>query len=864
MIKTTSFIRQNFLEFFKEKKHKIYPGSSLVLENDPTLLFVNAGMNQFKNIFLGYQFTKNKRISTIQHCIRTGGKHNDLKNVGYTNRHHTFFEMLGNFSFGSYFKEKSIIYAWELLTSKKWFGIDQDRLSVTIYENDIESFHIWKNIIGLSDNKIIKMKDKKNLLYTSKNFWKMGKYGPCGPCTEIFYNYKEKNKKFLEIWNIVFMQYNALPNKIYKKLKTPSVDTGMGLERIASILQGVKSNYKIDIFKNIIKNIKKLNIIKKNNNQSLRVISDHIRSSSFIIANNILPSNENRGYILRKIIRRAILHGRNIGINKCFFYKLVPILIKFMGSENKILIKNKNKIEKILKIEELKFSETLKKGLKILKNEIINIKNNILDGEIVFYLYDTLGFPIDLTKEFCKEKNIIIDKISLKEKIKKQKENSVNKIKTKINGISLPKIKKNIFVGYKNFKKNSLIKLLYVKKKIVSIIKNKEKGQIIIEKTPFYPESGGQIGDSGVIKSKTGKFIVCNTKKYGKFIIHNGYMDYGYIIKNDLITAKINLKKRKLIEKNHTATHLLNSALKKILGKNVIQKGSLINDKKIRFDFTYFKSLTFKKIYKIEKFVNKVIQKNIKIKYNLKKFKEAKNKKFTFLKNKIYKKIVRTISIKSFSKELCKGTHVKKTGKIFLFKIVNEKSISFGIRRIEALTYKKAFSKIKKQEKDIQKIKKIINSNDCYYIKKIKNILIENKKLFKKNKNINKKYIYLISKKISKKVIKINNNYFLLYQFKNEKKNNLKYIIDELQKKFQSIIIILINFSKKINFLIKISKNLTKIIQAKKLLLFMFKKIKGKGGGNIYISEGILYKSNSIKKEIILFKEFIISKLKKL
>ncbi|CAL4322804.1 Alanine--tRNA ligase [Buchnera aphidicola (Chaitophorus populicola)] len=875
MYKKTEKIRQMFLNFFKSKNHIIYPSSSLIIDNDPTLLFTNAGMNQFKDVFLGYKKIKDKKIASAQYCLRTGGKHNDLENVGYTSRHHTFFEMLGNFSFGSYLKKKSIVYSWELLTSIKWFNINPNKLIVTIYENDIESYQIWKNIIGLSNNQIISIKDINNIKYTSDNFWKMEKYGPCGPCTEIFYDYGEnvngslpgskKNigDRFLEIWNIVFIQYHKLPKKKFIKLKTPSVDTGMGLERIASVLQNVQSNYQIDIFRKIIKGIsKKFKISKKVNYKALQVISDHIRSSAYIIASNVLPSNEHRGYILRKIIRRAIRHGRSIGLKKCFFYKILPILIQSMNNSNHLLIRNKDKIQNILKMEELQFSDTLDKGLKILKNEIKNLKNNTLNSDIVFYLYDTLGFPIDLTKDFCKEKNIQINTKKLKKKIKKQKQLNINKKNYNKNKLSIYIHKKTNFIGYEKYQTQTIVIKIYVNNISVNKINKNSIGQIILEKTPFYGQSGGQIGDTGIIKSKHGIFKVYDTKKYGDIIIHHGKISSGEIKKNTLVKAKINIKKRKLIEKNHTAIHLLHAALKKTLGKNIIQKGSLVNEKKIRFDYSYFNNLTFKKIKKIEQIVNKYIRKNIKITNFITNFKNAKQKKYIFLENKIYTNKVRVISIDSVSDELCGGTHVSQTGEIILFKIINENSISFGIRRIEAVTYKKAFKEITKNEENLNNIKEIFSVHKSNLIKKIEDILKKKIQLSKDNKNLTQKWLTLLIKKISQKYIKIHNHYIFFQILNNEKNKHILKIIDQLQKKFHSSIIIIINLSKKNYLKIKVSKKLTKIIQAKKIILHIFQKISGKGGGNIHFAEGIINSSLSIKLIIQKCKKLALTEIK--
>ncbi|WP_340147593.1 alanine--tRNA ligase [Buchnera aphidicola] len=871
-------IRKIFLKFFKKKNHKIFSGNSLLLNTDKSLLFANAGMNQFKKFFLGNSNIKYSKIATIQYCLRTGGKHNDINQVGNTNIHHTFFEMLGNFSFGSYFKKEAILYAWELLTHKKWFNINKKKLLITVYYEDIETYKIWKNIIKISKNRIIKVKDKKNKKFNSDNFWKMGKYGLCGPSTEIFYDYFYKNKKkcknfkdfksqknrFLEIWNIVFIQFNKTIHGKIEKLPIFSIDTGMGLERISAVLQKVNSNYDTDIFKNLIQHIIALS---KNKilNKSTKIIADHFRAICFIISDHILPSNEEKGYILRKIIRRAVTHGFFNKIKNPFLYKLLPTLIKSMKSESKKICKNKKIIIKILKKEEKNFLKILKSGLNLLKIKIKKLKNNKIKSNFIFYLYDTLGFPIDITIEICKKKKIYINIKKLKKYINNQKKKSNNKNFKNNKDIYNLGNKKTKFLGYKKYKTKSIIKKIFINYKKTKKIKKGEKAQIILDKTVFYGKSGGQIGDSGLIKlKKKNIFKVKKTKKIGKIIVHIGKMISGKFLKNSKVILKINKKKRNLISINHTCTHLLNYALQKILKKKIYQKGSSINSKKIRFDFLYEKKINFKKQQKIEKEINKKIRKNYAIKVCNLTLKKSKKLKYKTIINKKYNKHkVRGVKIGSFSKELCGGTHVHNTKEINVFIIKKIIKIASNTYRIKAVTNKEAIKKILKNSKKINSIKNLFNCNSSEIVKICKKKLKIINLTYKNIKIIEQKYIKQIVKNLIKKSNKKKKIYFICKIIKNINIKLLRKIINKIKENPKIIVVALINQSvNNTNIIINVKKKFSKYIQANKILKKILNKNFGKGGGNLISAEGGFTKKNiKLNKIIKNIKKYLIKKL---
>lgn len=875
MKNTTNEIRKKFLQFFQNKGHTILSSSSLIPENDSTLLFTNAGMNQFKNFFLNPEKKKYSRVVTAQNCLRTGGKHNDLENVGYTERHHTFFEMLGNFSFNDYFKKEAIAYAWELLTSKNWFNINKNKLWISVYNNDEETYNIWVKSIKVSPEHIIKIGDINNCKYHSENFWQMGDTGPCGPCTEIFYNYdiknnhdfagflENKNEYFIEIWNIVFIEYNRISSQKIIPLKYKSIDTGMGLERIASVLQNVNSNYKIDIFQKLIKNISDFSNMQNLNNISLKIISDHIRSCILLISENIIPSNESRGYILRRIIRRMLRHAYKIGIKKNSFYKIVPVFIENISEHFPFLQGKEKKIQAILKIEEIQFSETLEKGLKILNTAIKKTFNQKFSGKTVFYLYDTFGFPADLTVDICREKGLKVDLNSYyleKEKQKKQS-NIGNKFYENYNQI----ININDTCTFEGYKKNTIkgfIKYIYVNTKLVSLISKGENGIIFLDKTCFYPESGGQIGDIGELRFKNSLFIVENTKKYGNTIGHIGKVIAGKFEVNNFLYAKIDKFYRNKIQINHSATHLLHAALRKVLGDIVTQKGSLVTNTRLRFDFSYPKIISFSDLQKIESIVNTEIYKNSLIKIQYCSLEEAQKKKAIALFTHKYDSIVRVVYIKNFSIELCGGTHTKRTGNIGLFKIIAQSSIASGVKRIEAITESKAITFLHMKENEIENISNTLKTKSINLKEKIEKLIIEVKNLEKKVNIFQTKENTQHIKKISKNIENIKGVKLLIEIFEKYDYKALKLIMDQLKNKFKSIIIILINKNNhRFNIIAGVTKDLTHYLTALEIINIFIKHANGKGGGKKEIAEGGIVNLTNLSEILKIMKLWINLKL---
>ncbi|MFT8229885.1 MAG: alanine--tRNA ligase [Enterobacterales bacterium] len=846
MLRNMNEIRKLFLNYFNEKKHEILPGSSIIPNNDKSILFTNAGMNQFKNSFLGLEKRNINKVATSQLCIRAGGKYNDLSNVGYTGHHHTLFEMLGNFSFGDYFKYEAIKYAWELLTSKEWLNISKNKLLVTVHYTDSESYDIWLNDICLPPNRIIIITDTNKI--TSDNFWKMGKIGPCGPSSEIFYdrnpdinyninikhNIKNKNR-YLEIWNLVFIQFNLEDDGTLTKLNKKSIDTGMGLERITSIIQNVNSNYKIDFFKNLIINIAK--IIKTNNltHKSLCVIADHMRTCILLINAGVIPSFEGRGYVLRKIIRRTIRHVYNLtNISNIFLYKFVPILINFINKNIINISLNEKIITEILIIEEEKFIKTLNKGLILLNKKISYLDDTIVNGKIIFEMYDTYGFPLDLTIDICKEKNLYPDIDGFNKLMKIQKNLSKSSNEFFINYKYLSFLDKpTIFVGYDNLIHKSKVILLLCNNKLTKCIKNSNDSIVFLNETSFYCESGGQIGDIGILKFNYGYFNVTNTKKYGNAFGHYGNLIKGKLNIGDNVTTQVNHLHRNDVSKNHSATHLLNSTLKAIFGENIVQKGSLINNKRLRFDFTKNEPIKLNEINIIENIINKKIMDNLLIEIKNMKFNDAVKKKAIYLLSKKYSKYVRVITIGDYSIELCGGTHVKRTGNIGLFRIVSERSISYGVRRIEAITGQSCID---------------IMDNNEYILKNVTNILKCDKKSILNKINILKINYKNISKEI-KNIYNINISHTLNYlnnQIKTIKNikviisrldiYNVKYlfkIVNLLCRKIKPTIIVLYTiYNNIINIVIYVDKILFNKISAIEIINYISSKTKLKGGGN--------------------------------
>ncbi|BAC24380.1 alaS [Wigglesworthia glossinidia endosymbiont of Glossina brevipalpis] len=849
-MKKTTEIRNIFLNFFYEKKHKIMDSSTLIPDNDKTLLFTNSGMNQFKDIFLGFKKPKYIRVATAQRCIRVGGKHNDLNMIGKTNRHHTFFEMLGNFSFGSYFKSDTIQFAWELLTSKKWFDLSKEKLIVTIYYKDIESYNLWVEKTNINPKNIIFIKDKNNILYNSDNFWTMGDTGPCGPCSEIFYffgksiNYKNikiYDEEYIEIWNLVFMQFNLHLNGKLSRLPITSIDTGMGLERISCVLQKVNSNYSIDLFKKLIYEISKIIEIKNIKNYSLRIIADHIRSAIFLIYDGVIPSKEGRGYVLRRIIRRAIFHGNYILNKSCFFYKLVSPAINIMSYIDSKIIKKKKEIENIIKEEEKIFFFSIKKGMIFLNKNLKKIKNNILKGEIAFKLHDTFGFPIDLTNDICIKNKINVDEKGFfhamnEQKNKSYKNSCFNKFNLKLLNNYCTK-----FCGYSYLKCESQILNIYNLKEEIKEIKENQEGIIILDKTPFYGESGGQVGDSGEIKSKDGVFSVIDTKKLGNYFYHYGKVIQGILKINNKITAYVNKIKRNKISLNHSSTHLLHYAINCLLDKNIIQKGSLICEKYLSFDFSYGKKINIEKINEIENIINEKIRDNVIIHSNNMDLKNAlKIGAKALFKNK-YKDLVRVLNIGDFSIELCGGTHANRTGDIGCFVITNFSKISSDTYRIKAITGETAIAFIQKKFNDINTISSLIKSNSNEIVNKIEKITENLKILEKKNKNLKNKIIKNYIKLIFNKIKKINNFEIIMDYFNEEiDKIILREILNKVKTNLKNGIVILASIKKDNLYIVTgVTNNLVNIITAKEIISY-FKEIKSiKGGGNSYFAEAV-------------------------
>ena len=854
MKNSSSEIRSKFIDFFTSKGHVYVDSSPIIPSNDDkTLLFTNAGMVQFKDIFLGIKESKYKSAVTSQKCLRAGGKHNDLDNVGFTNRHHTFFEMLGNFSFGDYFKIEAIQYAWEFLTVE--LKIPKDKMWITVHSSDDEAKNIWLDEIGIS-------KDRLSIISTNDNFWSMGDVGPCGPCTEIFYDFGDKyegnppghgdeGERYVEIWNLVFMQFNRISKDKIIELPKPSVDTGMGLERICAVMQNEHSNYDTDLFIPILEYIKK-NVDKKFHKEvsSMKVIADHIRSIAFLISEGIRPSNEGHGYVLRRIIRRAIRHSQKINFKKENFLELVPIFINTLLNQYKDIDQKKN-INKVLVLEIDKFQETLDTGLEILDKNISKIitnkENRIISGELLFLLYDTYGFPVDLSSTIAKENNFSIDLDSFEVLMKEQKINSKrsNKFENQ-NSFNLVNNYVTDFTGYTNYKNESSILDIYVDGEDVLEINIDQEGYIIINPCPFYAESGGQIGDSGIVFSDEGKFLVNDTQKKGDTIYLHGKQVEGRLKRDQLVISEIDQLRRDNIKINHSATHLLHSALINNIGKNVQQKGSLVSDSKLRFDFSCEKPINKEALEKIENEVNRNIDSKIPAETKLMSKDEAINMGAMALFGEKYDENVRVLSFGDVSVELCGGTHVNNTGDIGIFKILSESSISSGIRRIEAITGMSAENYLKKRDNLISDICQTLNVQDDELKNKLNIILEDNKKLKKQNSNLIKEINYLkISKAIEIKKIVLNYNVQILSRNYIDGKI-LKNILEDIKSTQEKLILAIIQKNNnKVEIYILVTKDCFEYFTAKDIINNINKSIGSSGGGKDDLAQaGIDFNDN--------------------
>lgn len=845
MSKSTAEIRQAFLDFFHSKGHQVVASSSLVPHNDPTLLFTNAGMNQFKDVFLGLDKRNYSRATTSQRCVRAGGKHNDLENVGYTARHHTFFEMLGNFSFGDYFKHDAIQFAWELLTSEKWFALPKERLWVTVYESDDEAYEIWEKEVGIPRERIIRIGDNKGAPYASDNFWQMGDTGPCGPCTEIFYDHgdhiwggppgspEEDGDRYIEIWNIVFMQFNRQADGTMEPLPKPSVDTGMGLERIAAVLQHVNSNYDIDLFRTLIQAVAKVTGATDLSNKSLRVIADHIRSCAFLIADGVMPSNENRGYVLRRIIRRAVRHGNMLGAKETFFYKLVGPLIDVMGSAGEDLKRQQAQVEQVLKTEEEQFARTLERGLALLDEELAKLSGDTLDGETAFRLYDTYGFPVDLTADVCRERNIKVDEAGFEAAMEEQRRRAREASGFGADYNAMIRVDSaSEFKGYDHLELNGKVTALFVDGKAVDAINAGQEAVVVLDQTPFYAESGGQVGDKGELKGANFSFAVEDTQKYGQAIGHIGKLAAGSLKVGDAVQADVDEARRARIRLNHSATHLMHAALRQVLGTHVSQKGSLVNDKVLRFDFSHNEAMKPEEIRAVEDLVNAQIRRNLPIETNIMDLEAAKAKGAMALFGEKYDERVRVLSMGDFSTELCGGTHASRTGDIGLFRIISESGTAAGVRRIEAVTGEGAIATVHADSDRLSEVAHLLKGDSNNLADKVRSVLERTRQLEKELQQLKEQAAAQESANLSSKAIDVNGVKLLVSELSGVEPKMLRTMVDDLKNQLGSTIIVLATVVEgKVSLIAGVSKDVTDRVKAGELIGMVAQQVGGKGGG---------------------------------
>ena len=869
---TSAEIREAFLRYFESQGHTRVASSSLVPANDPTLLFTNAGMNQFKDCFLGLEKRDYVRAVSSQKCVRAGGKHNDLDNVGYTARHHTFFEMLGNFSFGDYFKRDAIKFAWEFLTGDEWLALPKDKLYATVYHTDDEAFDIWNKEIGLAPERIIRIGDNKGGQYASDNFWAMGDTGPCGPCSEIFFDHgdhiwgglpgtpEEDGDRFIEIWNNVFMQFNRTADGVLHPLPAPSVDTGMGLERISAVLQHVNSNYEIDLFQHLLKaaaeiiglDTSALEAEAKEKGTpvqypaSLKVVADHARSCSFLIADGVNPSNEGRGYVLRRIIRRAVRHGNKLGATGSFFHKMLQPLIEVMGAAYPELAANQARIEAQLLKEEEQFAKTLEQGLKLLEGELANLKGSVIPGEVVFKLYDTYGFPTDLTADIARERDLTIDEAGFEVEMAAQRQRARDAGKFAIDYNSVVKVDgETQFDGYDATAGQGQIIAIYKDGEQVDEVVEGDEALIVLNQTPFYAESGGQIGDTGIFKNDTGIFEVQDTKKSGGAFVHQGIVTMGSLKAAQNVEAIVKADIRAATARNHSATHLLHAALRQILGSHVQQKGSLVASDVLRFDFANDQPVSFEQLQEIERLVNAEVIANTEVTTELLDIESAKAKGAMMLFGEKYGDEVRVLSMgsvieeKNFSIELCGGIHVKRTGDIGLFKITSEGGVAAGIRRIEAVTGTKAVEVAQKADRDINTINGLLKAQKDQTLEKVEAIVDTASSLQKQIEQLNQKLASLQAGELLSQVQTIAGRATLITTVENMDAKALRNLHDGVKSKLENAVIVLAGVEgDKVSLIASVAKDFTASIKAGDIIKHLATELGGKGGGKPDLAQG--------------------------
>ncbi|MBT3043599.1 MAG: alanine--tRNA ligase [Candidatus Thiodiazotropha sp. (ex Codakia orbicularis)] len=844
-MKTSADIRQAFLDYFADREHEVVVSSPLVPQNDPTLLFTNAGMVQFKDLFLGREKRNYQRAASSQRCVRAGGKHNDLENVGYTARHHTFFEMLGNFSFGDYFKRDAINYAWEFLTET--IGLPAEKLWVTVYEEDDEAAKIWLDEIGIDPARFTRIGDKPGgKRYESDNFWSMGDSGPCGPCSEIFFDHgegiwggppgtaEEEGDRYIEIWNLVFMQYNRDADGVLTPLPKPSVDTGMGLERLAAVLQKVHSNYEIDLFVHLIQAAAELTGCSNLEEKSLRVIADHIRSCAFLITDGVLPSNEGRGYVLRRIIRRAIRHGYMLGVKEPFFHKLVGCLCDEMGEAYPELLSQRGQVEKVLRLEEERFAQTLEQGMKILEEAIEELDGKVIPGELVFKLYDTYGFPRDLTADIARERELTIDQSGFDEAMSAQRERAQAASQFGVvANVDLGLEEETRFSGYDHLEEQGRVVALLRDGESVSALQQGESGMVFLDNTSFYAESGGQVGDQGVLEGDGLLFEVDDTlKQGGELFAHIGKLEEGILAVGDKVTAQVNAYTRQATALNHSATHLLHAALRRELGEHVTQKGSLVDAERLRFDFSHFEPITREQLQSIEQLVNLQIRHNHLVATQLMSLDQAKASGAMALFGEKYADQVRVLSMGDFSTELCGGTHVNAVGDIGLFKITAESGIAAGVRRIEAITGQRAVEWMEADEERVQRIAEMIKSGRDEIEDKLEQILVRNRKLEKELEQLKGKLASAAGTDLAAGAVSVGEVKVLAANLDGADAKSLRETMDQLKNKLGTAVILLAaTTGGKVSLVAGVTKDLTAQMKAGDLVKLAAEKVDGKGGG---------------------------------
>ena len=846
-------IREAFLRFFEEQGHTRVASSSLIPGNDPTLLFTNAGMNQFKDCFLGQEKRAYTRAVSSQKCVRAGGKHNDLENVGYTARHHTFFEMLGNFSFGDYFKRDAITFAWTFLTSDKWLNLPKEKLWVTVYASDDEAYDIWTKEVGVPAERMVRIGDNKGAPYASDNFWTMGDTGPCGPCTEIFYDHgadiwggppgspEEDGDRYIEIWNNVFMQFNRTADGVLHPLPAPSVDTGMGLERISAVLQHVHSNYEIDLFQSLLAASAKAIGCSNDAQPSLKVVADHIRSCGFLIADGVLPSNEGRGYVLRRIIRRACRHGNKLGAKGSFFYQIVAALAGEMGEAFPELKTQQAHIERVLKTEEEQFAKTLEQGLKILEQDLAELKGNVVPGDVVFKLYDTYGFPMDLTADIARERELTIDEAGFEREMDAQRERARSASSFGLDYNSLVKVDVDtVFTGYNTTEDSAKIVALYKDGQSVQQLGEGEEGVVILDRTPFYAESGGQVGDTGYLLAGAVRFDVRDTTKTGGAFLHHGVVASGSLSVGAQVEAKVDADVQHATSLNHSATHLLHAALRQVLGDHVQQKGSLVDSQRLRFDFSHFEAIKPEQIKALEEIVNREVRKNSEVQTEETDIETAKRKGAMALFGEKYGDNVRVLSMGGdFSVELCGGIHAKRTGDIGLLKIISEGGVASGVRRIEAVTGAAALAYLNAAEEQLKEAAQLVKGSRDNVIEKLSAVLERNRQLEKQLEQLQAKAASAAGDDLANSAVDVKGVKVLAARLDGQDGKALLALVDQLKNKLGRAVILLGSVhEEKVVLVAGVTKDLTGQLKAGDLMKQAAAAVGGKGGGRPDMAQG--------------------------